>query len=330
MIATRFTERFGLAQPIALAPMAHVAGTELASAVSNAGALGLVGGGYAGTQGPERRAADELARCPPERCGIGFITWALALDPTQLARALALRPACVFLSFGDPRPFAAEIHAAGVPLVCQIQNLVQLEAALAAGAAVVVAQGTEAGGHGARRATLPLVPEVADRLRERAPDTLLLAAGGIADGRGLAAALLLGADGAVIGTRFWAAREALTADAAIARGLAASGDETVRTAAIDALRGVPWPAEYSFRVLRNDLTAAWAGREAEAERQRGTLAAAYRAARERDDYAVAAAVAGEAIGLCSERESAATLVARIGAEAADLLRRGATLDFRKR
>src|SRR5258705_387317 len=79
-----------------------------------------------------------------------------------------------------------------------------------AGAAVIVAQGTEAGGHGAARSTFPFVPEVADYLARRAPDTLLLAAGGIADGRGLAAALMLGADGVVVGTRFWSAAEALT------------------------------------------------------------------------------------------------------------------------
>ena len=106
---------------------------------------------------------------------------------------------------------------AGVPVICQTQTMRHVEEALDAGAMAIVAQGTEAGGHGGRRATLPFVPEVADLLAKRAPEVLLLAAGGIADGRGLAAGLMLGADGALVGTRFWAAEEALTPPAAFAR-----------------------------------------------------------------------------------------------------------------
>lgn len=318
-LRTRLTERFGLSTPIVNAPMALVAGGALAAAVSRAGGLGLIGGGYAGTLGGEPALDAEFALADSASVGIGFITWALDHAPALLDRALALRPACLFLSFGDPSPHAARIHAAGVPLICQVQRVADVAPALAAGACAIVAQGTEAGGHGGARATLPLVVEVADVLASRSPETLLLAAGGIADGRGLAAALMLGADGVVIGTRLWAAREALTPDPAVARAITASGDDTVRTRALDALRGVDWPADYSFRVLRNALTEAWAGREADAFAARGSLAQAYAEARQRQDYDTVATVVGEAVAHLHGREAAAEIVGRMTAEARDLL-----------
>jgi nitronate monooxygenase len=118
-------------------------------------------------------------------------------------------PAAVMLSFGSPKPFASRIKDAGAKLICQIQCLEHAREAVLAGADVIVAQGAEAGGHGLNRATLTLVPEIASYRATAAPTTVLVAAGGIADGRGLAAALMLGAEGVLIGSRFWASTEAL-------------------------------------------------------------------------------------------------------------------------
>uniref|UniRef100_UPI002FC6ED15 nitronate monooxygenase n=1 Tax=Bosea sp. (in: a-proteobacteria) TaxID=1871050 RepID=UPI002FC6ED15 len=204
-LVTRLTERFGIEHPILSAPMALAAGGALAAAVTRAGGLGLIGGGY----GDGDWLRTQYAAAGNTRTGCGFITWSLAKQPQLLGEVLAHRPAALMLSFGDPAPFAGEIAAAGIPLICQCQSVAHVRAALAAGASVIVAQGTEAGGHGHARATLPFVPEVADLLARESPETLLLAAGGIADGRGLAAALMLGADGVLVGTRFWASREAL-------------------------------------------------------------------------------------------------------------------------
>jgi nitronate monooxygenase len=243
--------------------------------------------------------------------GVGFITWALAKAPERLDAALAFNPACVFLSFGDPRAFAPAIRAGGAKLICQVQSLKHIDQAIDAGADAIVAQGSEAGGHGGGRSTLPFVPEAADHIARRSPDTLLLAAGGIADGRGLAAALMLGADGVVVGSRFWASAEALTAT-------------------VDALRGTPWPDEFSFRVLENDLTRQWAGREGEARAAFGSLKAAYDQARAVGDLRTAATVVGEAVGLIRGRPPAATIVesmvteawARLSGAAARLTRPG--------
>ncbi len=327
MISTRLTERFGIRHPIVRAPMASVTGGALAAAVSRGGGLGIVGGGYAGTVGGEPDLETELAQAKSGKFGVGFITWALDRAPKVLTQALKHSPFCVFLSFGDPSPFAAEIAKAGVALICQVQFLSQIDTALKAGAAAVVVQGTEAGGHGASRSTFPFVPEAADYLQQHSPETLLLAAGGVADGRGLAAALMLGADGVVVGTRLWASAEALTPQAHTDKAIAVTGDSTIRTKVLDALRGVPWPREYSLRFLKNKLTDEWADREAEAFRAFGTLSAKYAQARARNDLDSIAVVCGEAVGLLTDRPTAASILNSMVAQAAELLRNGGTLNF---
>jgi len=316
---TRFTRAFGIRHPIVSAPMGLISGGRLAAAVSAAGGLGLVGGGYAGLLGSEPDLHHELSLVRGQVFGIGFITWALARNPRVLDEMLDHRPACVFLSFGDARPFVARIAAAGARLICQVQSMRHVEEALDVGAAVIVAQGAEAGGHGASRATLPFVPEVADHLAVHAPQTLLLAAGGIADGRGLAAALMLGADGVVVGTRFWASQEALTPQPMVERAIAASGDDTVRTTTVDALRGVDWPEEFSYRILRNRLTDDWAGREAEARAAFGSMREVYAKARATNDLDVVATIAGEAVGLIHDRPGAGSIVESMVAQATQQL-----------
>jgi nitronate monooxygenase len=241
--------------------------------------------------------------------------------------ALKHSPTCVFLSFGDPRPFAAEVREAGAVLICQVQFMSQIDVALEAGAAAIVVQGTEAGGHGATRSTFPFVPEAADYLKQRSPGTLLIAAGGIADGRGLAAALMLGADGVVVGTRLWASAEALTPKAHTDNAIGKSGDATIRTKALDALRGAPWPREYSFRVLRNKLTDNWADREDEAFRAFGSLSEKYAQARAQNDLDTVAVICGEAVGLLRDRPTAESIIQLMATQAADLLRNGAKLKF---
>lgn len=328
-ITTRVTERWKIAHPILCAPMALICGGDLAAAVTRAGGLGIVGGGYAGALGGEPDLDAELFRAKEKggRFGVGFITWALERSPKMLTAALKHRPFCVFLSFGDARSFAEEIRESGAKLICQVQFLAQIEMALEAGATAIVVQGAEAGGHGATRSTLPFVPEAADYLKKHSPETLLLAAGGIADGRGLAAALLLGADGIVMGTRFWASAEAMTPKSHTDKAISGTGDGTVRTKALDALRGTPWPREYSFRFMKNKLSEEWAEREKEAFAAYGSLAAKYAEARTKNDTDTMAVVGGEAIGLVNDRPSAESIVKEMVNQAAGMLRKGGTLKF---
>jgi nitronate monooxygenase len=320
-IETRLTRRLKIQHPIIQAPMAFAAGGRLAGAVTQAGGLGLVGGGYGDVSWIER----EFREAGNARIGGGFITWSLATSPSLLETMLAHKPAAVFLSFGDPRPFGAAITASGAVLICQVQSIADCKEALAAGAEVIVAQGTEAGGHGARRATMTLVPEIADYLARESPETLLCAAGGIADGRGLAAALALGADGVVVGTRFWAAEEALVHRNVQAAGVAATGDDTVRTTVTDIVRRKDWPDRFDIRVVRNAFIDQWHGSESALIANRDAEIARYDAAAAAGDASVAGIVAGEALGMIDAVEPAAVIISRMVHEAVDVLKSTARL-----
>src|SRR2546430_4765054 len=164
---TRLTEAFGIRHPIVCAPMGLVTGGRLAAAVSAAGGLGIIGGGYAGTLGGEPDLHAELAHVQGQTFGVGFITWALARAPRALDAVLPHRPACVFLSFGDPLPFAERIRRAGARLVCQAQNLAHIDAALTAGAPARAAPGAAARRPRAQSAPPPLVPQAAGYLLRR-------------------------------------------------------------------------------------------------------------------------------------------------------------------
>jgi nitronate monooxygenase len=318
MIVTRLTQAFGLRHPIVLAPMGGAAGGRLAAAVSNAGGLGLVGGGYGDREWMTRELA--LARAGTQaQWGVGLITWSIA--PGILELALAHRPDAVMLSFGDPRPHAHAIKAAGSALICQVQGMDEARLAREASADFIVAQGTEAGGHGGSRATLPLVPAIVDLV---APIPVI-AAGGIVDGRGVAAALMLGAQGALMGTRFCASTEALGRESAKGRLVGAHAGETARTRVFDIVRDYAWPSPYTGRALRNDFMTRWNGREDELAATLDVERVAYRRAVDDDDYTTALVWAGEGVDLITSVEPAAALVARIGADAEARLREGAGL-----
>jgi nitronate monooxygenase len=315
---TRLTQKLGIEHPILSAPMGLAAGGKLAAAVSGAGGFGLIGGGYGDADWLER----EFAAAGNARIGCGFITWSLARKPHLLELVLAHRPAAVMLSFGALAPFAQRIKAAGALLICQVQTLALAREAAAAGADVIVAQGAEAGGHGIERATFTLVPEIADYLASAAPQTILVAAGGIADGRGLAAALMLGAEGVLIGTRFWASAEALVSTSLQAAVIAADGDSTFRTTVPDVARQYDWPKPITARVLNTRFATDWHGREAQLA-EPATLEreeARYWKGLKEGDANNTCILTGQAIGLIHDVVPAREIVGRIAREAEALLR----------
>jgi nitronate monooxygenase len=219
------------------------------------------------------------------------------------------------LSFGDPRPFAPAIRAAGSLLICQVQTVAQAREALDAGADVIVAQGTEAGGHGLTEPLFTLLPQVVDAC----PDTPVVAAGGIADGRGLAAAMMLGAEGVLMGTRFYASQEADGHPDAKRRILEAAGGQTVRSIVFDLSRRNRWPTPYTGRLLRNAHLERWLGHEDELEAGAEDVGRDYAEARTRGDFDVAGVIAGEACALIHDIPPAAEIVTRIVAAAERLL-----------
>jgi nitronate monooxygenase len=303
--------------------MGFAAGGRLAAAVTAAGGLGLIGGGYGDRDWLER----EFAAAGNARVGCGFITWSLQRKPELLDLVLSHSLAALMLSFGPPASFAPAIKKAGALLICQVQSMQHAREAVDAGADIIVAQGAEAGGHGASRATLTLVPEIADYLARRAPETVLVAAGGIADGRGLAAVLMLGAEGVLVGSRLWASEEALVHSAFQARAVAEDGDSTIRTTVVDIVRKLDWPKPFTARVVKNGFVEQWHGREAELadaavcdrEMQR------YFTAMEKGDDENTGVWVGEAAGLIRDVKPAGEIVTHMVAQAERLLReRGAT------
>ncbi len=310
-IRNRLTETLGIEHPVLLAPMDIVSGGRLAAAVSHAGGLGLIGGGYGNRDWIER----EWAGAGNARIGCGFITWSLAQRPGLLDGVLDHRPAAIMLSFGDPNPFASAIRAAGARLICQVHSVAQARDAAGAGADVIVAQGTGAGGHGQSEPLFTLLPQVV----EACPDVPVVAAGGIADGRGMAAAMMLGAEGVLMGTRFYASHEADGHPEAKRRIVAAEGGQTVRSIVFDISRRNRWPDPYKGRVLRNHHVERWLGREGELEAKAEEVGRDYMAARERGDFDIAAVIAGEACALIHDIPTAGEIVRRIVADAERLL-----------
>ncbi|MFE9622964.1 NAD(P)H-dependent flavin oxidoreductase [Streptomyces sp. NPDC006527] len=260
MLHTRFTEMFGIAHPVMAAPMGLHSGGRLAAAVSAAGGLGSFGGTHP-WKGPDWiRAEIATIRTTTDRpFGVGFITPFLPFTDELFNAALEERPVVIALSFADPQPWLARAKDAGARVMCQVQNYADAKTAVAAGADVLVAQGTEAGGHTGTMGLLPFLAGIVKRY----PDVPVLAAGGIADGRTLAAVLTAGADGAWLGTAFLATHEAVEVHDVHKRLIVESdGTDTVWTRAYDIVSGMPWPATIGARVRRNRFTDEWSEREA--------------------------------------------------------------------
>jgi nitronate monooxygenase len=313
-LSTPLTSLLGIAHPILSAPMSTIAGARLVTAVGEAGGFGILGGGYGDKAWLEQQSA-KLQKCKAP-FGIGFITWSMAKQPELLDIALKAKPRAIMLSFGDPKPHAARIKAAGSLLICQVQSEDMAREALGAGADILIAQGSEAGGHGASRTLIDIVPAVIDLAAGRVP---VVAAGGLADGRGLAAMMMLGASGVLLGTRFYASLEADGADEAKRRICAADAGETVRGVVPDWSRNIFWPAPFTGRTLINDHVRRWTGNEVELMQKVGEVSAEYFAARAAGDFDTAVVFAGESVGLIHDIPPAAEIVERIASEADQIL-----------
>ncbi|WP_326548960.1 nitronate monooxygenase [Mycolicibacterium sp. ND9-15] len=305
----------GLNVPIVNAPMGGAAGGALAAAVSRGGGLGMIGMGSSAT------AANLSAELPhisglARPFGIGLVHWVMAAEPALLEVALAAKPALLAVSFGEDWSWVQRAHDAGVPVAAQVADVTGARRAVDAGVDVVVARGADGGGHGeARVGTLPLLAEVLDEVT-----VPVLAAGGIASARGLAAVLAAGAAGAWLGTVFTTCTEAATSAAAREMLMAASSDETVTTRVFDVAQQYAWPATLPERVLRNDFVNRFDGREDLVD---ADARAALAEAASTEDYRVAPINAGQGVGMVRESRSAAEVIDRLCAGAEQLLRRWA-------
>lgn len=314
MMATALTDLLGITVPLINAPMTPQAGGRLARAVSEAGAFGMVGIEEIDT---EAEIAEQLAIMRdgrPVPFGIGLVAWVIEQRPELLDIAIAAHPNLISISFGDPAPHVPRLHEAGILVASQVQSRHWAEVALAADVDVLVAQGTEAGGHTGSVGTLPLLQIVLE-MTERP----VVAAGGIASGRGLAAVLAAGAVGAWVGTPFLLAEEARNSPRARDRIMQSDETQTLYTSVYDRLQDKSWPEEFRARALRNPFGEAWTGREEELG-EGSEARESFSRAKAAEDYDVAHVYAGQSVGLLDAVSPAATIVARIETQAYELLR----------
>ncbi|PRX50122.1 nitronate monooxygenase [Prauserella shujinwangii] len=319
MIRTRLTELLGIQYPVVSAPMGAVAGGRLASAVTAAGGLGLVGVSYGDPAFVEREMP--LAAEGGGVWGAGCVMFTFDDRPGLWDRVLDFAPPVVALSFGDDsqvRRYVRQARDAGSHVAVQVHDLGQAVTAVDAGATMVIAQGAEAGGHHKERASLPLIPAVVDRVGDAVP---VIAAGGVCDGRGLAACLALGADGVMLGTRFVATDESLASPGTVRVLLRAGAADTVVTRVFDIVRGIPWDHRYRARAVANDFTRRWTGREAELSARRAELESSWSRAVEEDDVTQRQMLAGEVVDLVSDVRPAGAVVRDIVGEAMAVLHR---------
>jgi NAD(P)H-dependent flavin oxidoreductase YrpB (nitropropane dioxygenase family) len=317
VIKTAFTELFGIDHPIALAGMAGGTSPELAAAVSNAGGLGVHGvSDVEGAQIPGQVAAIRDKTNRP----FGLNLLVHGADDDQVRAVLDARPAV--LSTAWPRDdqdlgdLFARAHDHGLKVMHMVPTVADAAKAARAGADVIIAQGTDGGGHIGLMGTIVIVPAV---VREVAP-VPVLAAGGIADGRGLAAALALGAAGVLVGTRFLVTTESPLHEEFKKKIVASDGGDTIVTDLADIMIGADWPGAVE-RVMRNRVVERWLGRENELRRRREELLPQMREARRRGDGEEAILYWGQSAALIEGVVPVAEVVTKMVAEADSILRR---------
>lgn len=303
---TRITEMLGIEYPIIQGGMAWVAEQHLAAAVSNAGGLGLIGGANA----PGEVVRDMIRKCrelTDKPFGVNVMLMSpYAPDVAKVVVEEGVK--IVTTGAGDPAKYMNEWKAAGIKVIPVVASVAHAKLMQKAGADAIVAEGTESGGHIGEATTMTLVPQVVD-----AVDIPVIAAGGIADGRGMAAAMMLGAEGVQIGTRFVASTEAQVDEAYKNRIVKAKDIDSEVTGRS---HGHP------VRCLRNQMTREYVRLEAEGktmeELEYLTLGSLRKAVQE-GDIQNGTVMAGQIAGMIHDIRSCKEIVESINSQCEALL-----------
>ena len=316
MIHTRICDLLGIAHPIVLGGMGGATSAPLVAAVSHCGALGTLG--TSGINAAQIKSeAEAIRRATAKPFGINHLLF--EIDEERFTATLGERPAVAAFGWAradqDLRAYFERAHNAGCKVMHMAGEVPEAVRAAEAGADIIVAQGTEAGGHVVWMASMPLVPMV---VKAVAP-LPVLAAGGIADGTGLAAALALGADGVLVGTRFMATDESPLHPNFKQAILRSDGHDTLLTEIPDIASGRVWPGAMS-RALRNRFIERWAGREWELRRDHRQAWKAVLEARRAGDADNAPLLIGQDAGLIDSLKPAAEIVKTMVAEAEEIIK----------
>lgn len=324
MLKTRLTELLGIRYPIISAPMARMSGGRLAAAVSSAGGLGTFGAvSGAVATGPDyiREQVRYIRSQTDKPFGVGFMTHRIPSSPQNFEAVLEERVPVVLFSFADPKPWLSRAKESGAKTVCQVQTLEGAHLAAAAGADVLAAQGNEAGGHTGQMNLLPFLVRVIDEF----PDVPVIAAGGIASGRSLAAVLAAGAEGAWVGTAFVATLENNEVpDIHKERIVQSNGEDTVYTEVNDIIRAKTqntfWPKGIAARGHNNRFIQEWHGRENELRARLDEVIPIWEDAMRRGDRDIVPLMFGQSAAFVHTVRPAAEVVRDICEEAEQLLR----------
>lgn len=310
MLKTVLSELLGARHPIISAAMTPAAGGELARAVTDAGGFGMIGVESKDSLEKIHEQVKLVRKDNPQRkFGIGLTAWHIEARPELLETAIAAKPTAICLSFGDITPYIKPIRSKNILLLAQVQDLEAALKAQAAGVDIIIAQGTDAGGHTGCVGTLPLLQIILDKV-----SCPVVAAGGIGSGRGLAAVLAAGAVGAWIGTPFLLAREAMTSDRIRERIIKAKETETIYTHLFDRLQNLPWPDQFAGRALKNTFTEKWHGKEEQAATN-PAIVKEFQEAKAGESFDKAHIYAGQIVGLLDKRTTAGDIVETIARDA---------------
>lgn len=316
MIKTAFTELLGIRHPIALAGMGGGTSPELVAAVCNAGGLGVMGLSDAHPD-KMRRIVGEIRALVKGPYGINHLL--TFMSDEEIDAALEMKPDVYSTAWPNDRQdlkaIFARAHDRGAKVMHMVPTVADAVKAAEAGADVIVAQGTDGGGHIGLIGTIVVVPAV---VKAVAP-LPVLGAGGIADGRGLAAMLVLGAAGVLMGTRFLATSEAPGHERFKKQIVDSDGTDTLVTEVADIMMGNEWPGALA-RVTRNRVLERWIGRTNELRRQREAILPAMLAARKQGDVDEALTYYGQSAALIDDIVPAGEVVERVSREAEEILR----------
>ena len=316
MIHTRICDLLGIKHPIVLGGMGSATSPKLVAAVSNAGGLGTLG--TSTLRGQQiGAAADAIRDATDKPFGINHLCF--RIDEADYAATLSARPHVIAFAWArqeqDLRRYFARAHDAGAKVMYMASTVTEALRAAESGADVLIAQGSEGGGHVGWMATMVIVPMIVDAV---APIPVL-AAGGVADGRGLVASLALGADGVLLGTRFLATPEAPIHENFKQAIVKSDGHDTMLTEIHDVASGQVWPGAMA-RVQRNAVIERWAGREWAIRQNRAEVASAIAKARAAGDVDNATLLFGQDAGLINAVTPSAEIIETMASEADEIIR----------
>jgi enoyl-[acyl-carrier protein] reductase II len=320
MLRTPLCDVLGIEVPIILAPMGSASSAEFAAAASNEGALGSVGSLFR-TNAAIKRDIDVVKELTNRNFAVNHIP--PMLDADAFRHTLTARPAVISFALGDPGDLVRQAQDAGSKVMVQVTTVAQAIEAAERGADVIIAQGGEAGGYGGVISTMALVPQVVDAVSP----IPVVAAGGIFDGRGIAAAFMLGAVGVNMGTRFLASKEAPIEDAWKSAITAAKSEDAVKVEVLNDIQPLPGVAGYGtvLRSLHTPFLDEWGAKREEAGRERGRLWAEIQAKARAGRRYEMLLTAGQTSGGIKEILPVAEIIRQLTAEAEALLSRGPRL-----